>query len=195
MRPSFDAVADWREPGFAQTDDDPVVCVSWQDAQAYLAWLNGKHRLRLRLPSEAEWEYAARAGAPGARPWAATEASCAHANGADATAKKRFAEWSAVPCEDGYVHTAPVGRFAGNAFGLQDTIGNVWEWAADCWAPTLDGAPGQAQPRGAGDCAKRPIRGGGWTNDARMLRSAARTWLGAEARSNNVGFRVVRDLE
>jgi formylglycine-generating enzyme required for sulfatase activity len=195
MRPSFDRVADWREPGFAQTEDDPVVCVSWREVQAYLAWLNDKQGRRYRLPSEAEWEYAARAGAGGPRPWAAAAASCAHANGADAAAKKRFPDWSALPCEDGYAHTAPVGRFAGNAFGLQDMIGNAWEWTQDCWAATLDGLPAEAGPRAAGDCGKRAIRGGGWTNDARMLRSAARTWLGAEARSNNVGFRIVRELE
>ena len=121
--------ASWRSPGFPQTDEHPAVCVSWDDARAYVRWLSSETGWSYRLPSEAEWEYAARAGTGTAWYWGAgTSEQCANANGADAAARQRFERWSgAAACNDRRVFTAPVGTFGANGFGLFDMLGNVFE--------------------------------------------------------------------
>ncbi len=127
---------DWRNPGFRQTNDHPVVCVSWNDARAYADWLSKQTGARYRLPTEAEWELAARAGTDASRYWENQSSDqCLYANGADQSLRRRFPErpWSFADCDDGQVFTAPTGSFSPNAYGLHDVLGNVWEWAQDCW--------------------------------------------------------------
>ena len=189
--------ADWRAPGYPQTDEHPVVCVSWDDAQAYVRWLSRETGASYRLPSEAEWEYAARGGTTTRWYWGgdATE-QCGNANGADAAARRRFGDWTwTQPCDDGRVFTAPVGTFGANGFGLFDVAGNAAEWVEDCWHDNYSGAPadGRAWTTG-GDCDSRVLRGGSWrgipTDD---LSSAGRGR--SVLSSNEQGFRVARTLD
>ena len=186
--------ASWRSPGYPQTGDHPAVCVNWEDAQAYVRWLSEETGEAYRLPSEAEWEYATRAGTTTRRYWGDDpDDGCAYANGADRTAKQRFDNWTVADCTDGVVWTSPVGAHEPNAFGLHDTLGNVWEWVEDCWHDDYDGAPrdGSAWTRG-GDCGRRVLRGGSWVDYPRDLRSADRNWIVAEDRHAHSGFRVAR---
>ncbi len=189
--------ASWRSPGYPQAGDHPVVCVNWEDAQAYVRWLSAETGEQYRLPSESEWEYAARAGTTTRRHWGDdADDGCAYANGADRTAKRRFDNWTVADCTDGVVWTSPVGAYEPNAFGLHDTLGNVWEWVEDCWHDDYDGAPrdGSAWTRG-GDCGRRVLRGGSWNLYPRDLRSAYRLRYDAESRYTNNGFRVARTLD
>jgi formylglycine-generating enzyme len=189
----------WRHTGFAQTDQDPVVCVSWNDAKAYLRWLAGKTGRAYRLPSEAEWEYAARAGAAGARPWGDGRGeACRFGNLRDLAL---LAEIGVMPeaethfaCEDGHAHTAPVGRFAPNAFGLHDMLGNVWEWVEDCWNANYLGAPTDGTAWTKGECGRRVARGGSWASNPRDVRSGFRLRDDATLRAVFSGLRVARDM-
>ena len=185
----------WREPGFTQTDRHPVVCVNWDDAQAYVAWLSQQTGKRYRLPTEAEWEYAARAGTAAARFWlAGYETACRFANVADRAAAQVFKDWDAAPCDDGQVFTAEVGSYQANGFGLYDMLGNVWEWVGDCWNDTHDhGDPHVA--RFSGDCGRRVIKGASWISIERLVRIAARGADKPDSRTIGTGFRVVRELE
>ena len=159
----------------------PVVGVSWDDANAYTTWLSQQTGHRYRLPSEAEWEYAARGNNP------------------------MFFWWGSEPkdgravCFDcGTVWddrmTVPVASFAPNAFGLYDTTGNVMEWVGDCWNPDYNEAPTDARVRTDGDCTMRVARGGAFNRPALSMRSAARFHFARETRVNMLGFRVARDL-
>ncbi len=173
----------------------PVVIVNWDNAIAYVAWLSRKAGERYRLLSEAEWEYAARAGTRSSRYWGDDVwAQCDHANGYDRTAKAELDfVWEHAPCRDGSVHTARVGSYGENGFGLSDVLGNVTEWVEDCWHDSYVGAPtdGSAWVTG-GDCGQRVIRGGSWYNDPSALRSADRGWY--EHQTETIGFRVSRTL-
>lgn len=187
----------WRNPGFAQTDRDPVVCVSSADARAYADWLRHITGKTYRLPTEAEWEYAARGGSPAARYWGADlSQACRHANGPDLTQADAFGRKKDpsrfFPCADGYVHTAPVGQFAPNAFGLHDMLGNAWEWTEDCWTTSHAGARGNTNPRRDGDCSMRVVRGGGWNYGPEAVRAAFRLGEDFQQRGGHLGFRVVR---
>lgn len=186
----------WRNPGFPQTDRHPVVCVNWDDARLYAAWLSRTTGKAYRLPTEAEWEFAARAGSASARYWGdGRDAACRHANVADQTmiTRLRFGEKPQVfSCTDGHAQTAPVGRFTPNAFGLHDMLGNVWEWVEDCWNTSHAGAPGTGEARRDGDCASRVARGGGWFTNPVLVRSANRYGVEAGDRDSDMGFRVVR---
>ena len=186
-----DPAAGWRAPGYAQTDRHPVACVSWDDAQAYAAWLSRKSGKPYRLLTEAEWEYAARAGTTTAYYWGDDETNnCQHANGADQTAKAAYSNLTVANCTDNHVYTAPVGAFQPNAFGLHDMAGNVWEWTEDCWLENADGAPGDGSARVTGDCGRRVVRGGSWSNFPPMLRSAVRLAIPASYRNAIYGLRV-----
>ena len=160
----------------------PVVNVSWRDAVAYAQWLSEQSGARYRLPTSAEWEYAARAGGQARYPWGdelgRDRANCAGCG----------SPWDGVA-------VAPVGRFDPNAFGLYDVAGNVWEWVEDCWHPSYENAPrdGSAYTTG-GECDKRVVRGGSWSTPPTELRSANR-WRDFNVRtSDDIGFRIARDL-
>ena len=179
----------WREPGFGQTDEEPVVCVNWSDARAYAAWLSEETGQAYRLPSEAEWEYVARAGTQTARYWGEGESEqCEYANGADISAHHRSG------CMDGYAQTALVGIHKANGFGLYDVLGNVFEWVQDCWNADYRGAPETGQAWEEGDCSGRVLRGGSWGSGPGDLRSAYRTSLPADIRVSGLGFRIARSL-
>jgi formylglycine-generating enzyme required for sulfatase activity len=172
---------DWIDAGFDQSDRDPVVEINWLDAQAYIHWLSERTHQTYRLPSEAEWEYAARAGRPTEFWW-----------GSDATGAAAFANFDGIA--DGFGNTAPVGSFQPNGFGLFDMAGNVWQWTSDCYNTSYDGAPADGSPWLTGDCTSRIVRGGSWYDPASALRAANRTGNHIIDHDNNVGFRVARTL-
>ena len=188
--------ASWRSPGFRQTDDHPAVCVSWDDASAYVRWLSRETGREYRLPSESEWEYAARGGTSSSRYWGEGSSSqCGYANGADASAKRRFEGLTVASCDDGRVFTVPVGTFRANGFGVLDVLGNVTEWVEDCWHDDYRGAPSDGRAwTGGGDCGLRVLRGGSWHNSPRYLRSSDRGRSAAGLRFDDRGFRVSRTL-
>jgi formylglycine-generating enzyme required for sulfatase activity len=192
----------WRSPGHGLAYPpvevvpmhEPAVCLNWYDAQAYLTWLNARVRRQhavagrdgpYRLPSEAEWEYAARAGTATARWWGNPigigNADC---NGCGS-------RWDGVLI-------APVGSFRANAFGLYDMLGTVWQWTDDCWNESYVGAPTDGRRWASGDCSKRVLRGGSWSSVPALVRSAARSGADAAGRdfdySAYAGFRVARNL-
>jgi formylglycine-generating enzyme required for sulfatase activity len=166
----------------------PVINVSWNDAQHYVRWLRVRTGNPYRLPSEAEWEYVARAGADTAYWWGGL-ASRTYAN----HGKNECCGGAAVEA-DKWLHTAPVGSFPANGFNIHDTIGNVWEWVQDCWNKDYSGAPSDGSEWNAGSCGKRAIRGGSWDSRPGMIRSANRGWGRVDERFNYLGFRVVRSL-
>ena len=190
----------WRDPGFPQTDRDPVVCVSWHDAEAYAAWLSKVTGRHYRLPSEAEGEYAARGGTQTARFWGDGRAeACRYANVADLTMFGALTlpagPEANFDCSDGFVFTSPVGSFQPNPFGLYDVLGDVWQWLEDCWHPTLAGRPaaGSVWVEG-GDCAFHSARGGSWQYYPWSLRAGFRYRDDASNRNAKLGFRVARDM-
>ncbi|MBL8551935.1 MAG: formylglycine-generating enzyme family protein [Hyphomonadaceae bacterium] len=173
-------VGSWRDPGFAQADSQPVVCVSWRDATDYSAWLTSLTGHRYRLPREAEWEYAARAGSRTAYYWGDV-------------ADRAFANYGADRCcaplargADRWRYTAPVGSFPPNGFGLFDMAGNVWEWTADCFGTERAGPPQE-------DCADHVLRGGSWFFTSRQMQSTSRRSHATPGIS--IGLRVARDLD
>lgn len=185
-------------PVSAQSDSDPVACVSWTDATAYVEWLSRTTSKTYRLPSEAEWEYAARAGTGTARYWGdGRNEACRFANVADRTAAQKLNRQQnnaaeVFQCADNFIYTAPVGKFQPNGFGLHDMLGNVAEWVEDCWNNDHRGAsPGQYARLG-GDCNVRVLRGAGWNSYPSFVRAAARDGDVASDRVNAVGFRVAR---
>jgi formylglycine-generating enzyme required for sulfatase activity len=188
----------WRNPGFTQRGSQPAVCVSWTDAKLYVAWLSGKTRKAYRLPTEAEWEYAARAGTATRYFFGDFEKDfCRYGNGFDFTAKSNLdgtQNWPVAPCSDGYVFTAPVGSFLPNGNGLYDVLGNVMQWTEDCNHDNYQGAPSDGSAWTSGDCNRRIFRGSGWGNAPRELRSAWRFGAPFSDRGDAVGFRVVRAL-
>lgn len=176
----------------------PVGCVSWNDAQAFMNWLGKKTGHSYRLPSSAEWEYAARAGTTTARFWGDTpDDACDYANTFDISSKEKYPfPWAFSPCKDGYPEHAPVGKFKPNAFGLYDMVGNVWEWTQDCYAGSHQGRPRDGRPwQWEGGCEMRETRGGAWMSAPERNRIA---WPGrdpADRRLNYFGFRIARDLD
>jgi formylglycine-generating enzyme required for sulfatase activity len=191
----------WDRPGFPQTDRDPVVCVSYDDAVAYIGWLNASAGTKAyRLPGEAEWEYAARANTTTARFWGdGRDAACRFANVADLSLAKH--DGIATPnqeryfnCTDGFVFTAPAGSFLSNDFGLYDMLGNVWQWTADCWNDDLTNIPPNGTTRSTGGCGLRVVRGGSWNSGPRVVRAGCRSGNGTGVRGTDTGFRVARTL-
>jgi formylglycine-generating enzyme len=189
----FDSDKNWHDPGFPQAENDPVVCVSWKDAKAYAEWLSDRTGMTYRLPSEAEWEYAARGGSTSMRYWgndANNVLSCKFANVRD---NKNF-KTKTFSCADEYPYTSPVGSFHANNFGLYDMLGNVWEWVEDCFNQNYIGAPSDGLPWIHGDCRSRVLRGAGWAYAPRNLRAARRGKDQASKRSGGIGFRVLKEL-
>ena len=158
----------WRNPSFDSTSNHPVVCVSWHDAMAYVRWLSEKTGQSYRLPSESEWEYVARAGKQGDYPVVgAPDKACLFGNVADISAQREVAHWRPADCDDGVgFRTAEVMSYQPNEFGLFDTLGNVWEWVADCYYETYDGAPPNGEAWGPiGSCDTYLNRGGSFYSD------------------------------
>ena len=178
-------------------ENRPVINVSWEDAREYVRWLSRETGEEYRLLTEAEWEYVARAGTSTAWYWGASESGqCWHGNGYDRTGHADLElPWAAASCSDGYVHTAPVGLFKPNGFGLYDVLGNVWEWTQDCWNESYSGAPADGSAWSSGDCSRRVFRGGSFYGRPRFLRSAGRNWSSAGIRDNYLGgFRIARTM-
>jgi formylglycine-generating enzyme required for sulfatase activity len=193
----------WRSPGngYAFPPEEieprhwPAVCLDWHDADAYIAWLNKRAAQAhpelarksgpYRLPSEAEWEYAARAGTATAR-WWGDDIGTGNANCNGCGSK-----W------DNNLLTE-IDVFLPNAFGLYGMLGNVWQWTADCWHKSYAGAPTNGKPWVEPNCSRHVIRGGGWDNTPIFVRSAARSGAAADGGefdySSYAGFRVARDL-
>lgn len=191
----FDPSASWRNPGFDQDEDHPVVCVTWEAANAYIQWLNTQVAdVNFRLLSEAEWAYAARAGTTSAYWWGSEEDDfCEYTNGVDQTARATYPGWErSGNCNDGFLYTAPVGHYKRpNAFGVEDMVGNVWEWVADCYVDNFAEHPTDATAIESADCEKRVFRGGAWGDYGSFyLRTAYRgAWNGTQAFAM-AGFRV-----
>ncbi len=188
--------APWRKPGFDQKGDHPVVQVSWNDAVAFCDWLSKKSGKPVRLPTEAEWEYACRAGTKTAYPWGdKPDDGKGHANAADQALKKALHNTPDLPDErffswdDGFVFTSPAGSFKPNAFGLYDMIGNAWQWCGDWYGDYAKGA--QIDPAGPPAGEGRVLRGGSWNDYPRHCRSAYRLWSAPDYRSIDNGIRVV----
>jgi formylglycine-generating enzyme required for sulfatase activity len=203
-----DPATTWQKPGHAQTERDPVICVSWHDARAYVAWLNQKAQPNgkasadgpYRLPSEAEWEYAARAGTTTMFYWGDDDAAApAHAwfnldSGCDSIA--------GIYCAHG--NPQPVGAKPPNAFGLFDMAGNVWQWTEDCYDNSYAGIPADGRAndvtstdstaRDARGACLRVDRGGSWMFPAWLLRPATRERNPADYRDDIMGFRVAKAL-
>jgi serine/threonine-protein kinase PpkA len=167
----------------------PVINVHWDDAQQYVKWLSGKTGQPYRLLSEAEWEYAARAGTATSYPWGNK-------------AGREYANYGKDECcggvaqgADQWENTAPVGQFAANGFGLHDMHGNVSEWVMDVWHESYDGAPADGGPwLSGGYQTRRVLRGGAWQDTPRSLNSGSRSNSSQDYRSYNTGFRLARTL-
>lgn len=192
-----DRSGNWGRVGYMQDNSHPVVCINWNDARAYTKWLSLKTGKMYRLPSEAEWEYAARGNTTGARYWGDSPATaCTYANTADLTAKELIrasAAWKVHNCKDGFAYTAPVGSFQANAYGLNDMLGNVWEWVEDSYHKNYQGAPADGSAW-LNEDKNHVLRGGSWYDAPRYVRSAGRDKAAATRRYDNIGFRVARML-
>ena len=185
----FNENGSWLNPGFSQSDHDPVVCVDVADADAYIAWLNQRTRSGndhgqdgpYRLPSEAQWEYAARGGTNTAH-WWGDEIGVGYAdcNGCGSP-------WD-------YRRTAPVERFPDNPFGISGVLGNAMEWTADCWNPDYRFAPTDGSTWSTGDCSNQVIRGGSTFSNFELVRSSDRSRAPVNEHGT-IGFRVARDLD
>ena len=168
----------WRNPNFKQSNNHPVVCISWDDASTYVHWLSVKTGHEYRLLTEAEWEYAARAGTTTAYHFG------------------RMILGNQANYDRNNEGAVAVGSYPSNAFGLHDMHGNVWEWVEDCWHDDYTGAPtnGNAWLSGCDDADVRVLRGGSWDVGPQGLRSAVRFLDVASSRENYIGFRVARTL-
>ncbi|PIE69304.1 MAG: hypothetical protein CSA21_02515 [Deltaproteobacteria bacterium] len=174
-------------------DRQPVVNVSWNDAQEYIRKLNRKSGRKYRLPTEAEWEYAARGGTTTERFWGSSpDDACAYANVSNPSAKRRFGwDWDVHSCEDNYLVSAPVGSFRPNGYGLYDMLGNVWEWCQDRWHDSYKGGPTDGSAWETGDSSNRVERGGGWYGNQGNVRAANRSGGRPGIAYDYLGFRLV----
>jgi formylglycine-generating enzyme required for sulfatase activity len=203
----FDETRNWQDAGIDQNDEHPVTCINWLDAQAYLTWLSATTGKAYRLASEAEWEYAVRAGTQTVY-WFGDDPAriCEFVNLGDITTRERFGwdeteikyemmdNWKGEDCRDGYAAMAPVYETAANPFGLHGMLGNANEWVADCWNDDHSEASGDQAARLIGaDCGLRVMRGQGWTAIAASTRPAFRLKMNATDRRFTFGFRVARD--
>ncbi len=170
----------------------PVINVSWDDAQKYTAWLSKKSGFSYSLPSEAQWEYAARGGDTGVYIGGSTAAICAFANGAGKETGLRFANSDCTDMSSD--RTLPAGSLSANKFGLRDMIGNVGEWTLDCNTLNLKDAPTDGRADQRGSCNQRVVRGGSWFSGPADLRYAARLMQRRGDSNDFTGFRVVRKI-
>lgn len=195
-----DARRSWQNPAtpVVPLDEHPVTCVTFTDARAYVEWLARKTGEHYRLPSEAEWEYAARSGSTTRYPWGdAPEDGCESANTYDVTADAAYhLGWPHAGCRDGFTDLAPVGQLQPNSFNLHDMIGNVREWVQDCATDSIVGRPRDARAwEWLGGCRRRIQRGGNWLTPPDASQSAHRVAASEGDRSDDTGFRIARDLD
>jgi formylglycine-generating enzyme len=185
----------WRDVGFEQTEDHPVVNISWNDAVAFAGWLSQKEGRRYRLPTEAEWEFACRAGTGTAYPWGDNpDDGAGFANAGDQAAKRQFPHMTAFNWDDGFVYTAPVGKFKPNAWGLYDMIGNALEWCSDFYGEYQDGVAVDPKGPAKGDnISARVLRGGSWYNRPEDIRVGFRHSHAPNYQLNVTGFRLALD--
>ncbi|HWA26801.1 MAG TPA: formylglycine-generating enzyme family protein [Lacunisphaera sp.] len=184
----------WRDPGFAQTGDHPVVCVTWHDATAFCTWLSRKEGRTYRLPTEAEWEYACRAGNSSPYPWGdKPDDGKGWANCSDLDTTALFTLFPGFNWRDGFQYTAPVASFRANAWGLHDMIGNVLQWCGDWYGDYPVGAV--KDPTGPSEGKERILRGGAFIYGPRHCRSAFRGRNLPDFQNFYVGFRVVREIK
>lgn len=177
-------------------DNQPVGNVSWNDAVAYAKWLSKRSGRLYRLPTEAEWEYAARGGTNGRNFWDSDPSGpCHSANGADLTAKSQWPAWTTTDCNDGYKVASPVGRFKPNAFGLHDMMGNAWEWTGDWYDAEYYFTSPKDNPRGPASGRLRIPRGGGWGNASECVRVSDRNGFDPDFRILFLGFRLVTPVQ
>ncbi len=189
----------WADPGYGRPirDDEPVACLRWSDAQSYVSWLAGVSGKRYRLLSEAEWEYAARAGRTGLHVWGDDPAqACLQANLYDRAAVRagHVLAYPPADCDDGFGGPAPVGSLAPNPFGLYDMIGNVWEWVEDCYEMPYGAEPIDGSAQLARGCDRRASKGGGWRTTYSRQIPSFRGRDPESLTSQIFGFRVARDL-
>lgn len=185
----------WEDTGFPQGDSHPAACISWNDAKEFVKWLSGVSSKSYRLPTEAEWEYAARGGSTTVRHWGNNpDEACRYANVADQTTHEGR-NWPARhECADGHWFSAPVAGYSPNAFGLYDMIGNVWEWTEDCGNENYNGAPTDGSAWTSGICSVRVLRGGSWNGKPDYARAADRLRNVPSLRNYDFGFRLARSL-
>jgi len=188
--------ASWEDPGFAFTDQHPAACVTLSEIQAYLDWLSARTGARYRLPTEAEWEHAARLGTQPVRIWRADDSdACTQFNAADRQFTTQYDEnWPSFACDDGFLVTSPAGHFPPNALGMYDVLGNVAELTADCFVAGHAGRPTDASAREDETCNARVFKGGSWAGEPGFLRPAFRVAATPEVRGNGFGVRVLREL-
>ena len=191
---SFNEKYSWQNAGFEQTDEHPVVNVSWNDAVAFCAWLSKKECQAYRLPTEAEWEYACRAGTTTRYPSGHDPQTLGKVGElVDATAKAKIPDWKyMIKHSDNYAFTSPVGRSQANLFGLYDMHGNAFQWCADWYGAEYYGTSPADDPTGPESGTDRVIRGGTWSFRPLGARSAERSWTTPDSRNCSAGFRVVR---
>jgi len=185
--------ASWRSPGFKQGASHPVVSVNWHDAVAFCRWLSAREGRTYRLPTEAEWEYASRAGTLTAYPWGDDpDDGQGRVNGCVQTAKDRFKIFPPFTWTDGYLFTSPVAKFTPNAWGLYDPVGNVLQWCGDWFGEYPTDAV--ADPVGMPGGDSRVLRGGAFVYGPRHCRCAFRGRNYPEFRNFYIGFRVVVEM-
>ena len=193
-----DPMYSWRNTGFAQDDSHPVLNVTWNDAVAMTRWLSQQEGIAYRLPTEAEWEYACRAGSSSRYPAGNDPQQLLQiANTFDADAARY---WPALQAyaqagSDGFAFTAPVGSFKPNAFGLHDMLGNAWEWTADWHDEAYYAVSPTADPAGPADGSVRVRRGGSWHSWALYSRCSYRNWNSPQTRYTLVGMRLLRETD
>ena len=188
----------WRNPGYGRPplDDEPVACITWPDAKAYVNWLAKKTGQPYRLPTEAEWEYVAHDRNNHTFAWGEDpDDGCAYANIYDQSGRNPLRPNTPVNCDDGFALASPVGSFPPNSFGIYDIIGNVWEWVEDCYVAPYSDQPtdGSAYLLREG-CTVRSVRGGCYTTQTQRLRPTFRGRDEESLVTQVFGLRIARDL-
>jgi len=182
----------WRHPGFSQNDTHPVVCISWRDASKYAKWLSLKTGKKFHLPTEAQWEYAAKGGSTTSFYWGNDpqyHQLCHYANASDQTARKKYPQWSKKNCNDGRVYTSPKKHYKPNPKGLYDISGNVWEWTCSTYNSAYNGSEKHCAQ---GVNGERVLRGGSWFSGLWGMRSAYRFRNSVYERKFDTGFRLAQ---